>query len=139
MFLLSLLCGQELLCCLQHWGCSSPELSTLGHSLPFPRIGSHVLLEQNPKCRNAVPAWHPFICCWSLLMLKNLGVCFCSVFIPRLSKLVSLFKNSQRSVIRNVGAFFFWSCLSLKQDKSSQNKCVHFEGFFCFFFLITVL
>lgn len=28
-------------------------------SLPFPRVGSHVLLEESPKCQNAVPPWHP--------------------------------------------------------------------------------
>lgn len=124
-------CSCSLCCACRSWGAAVSISSTgvcqpwaehSGHSLPIPSTGSHMLLEKNPKCWNALPPWHPSLSAAALLMPRNLGGLFLfSVFISWVSRLVSLFKNSQKSVIRAVGAYFFPDSLSLKQDKFSQN------------------
>lgn len=76
-----------------------------------------------------------FICCCSLLMLKSLGCLFLfSVITSWLCQLVSLFKNSPKSVIWDVGAFLFWSWFSSIKTRQILTKlmCAPWGAFFCF-------
>lgn len=126
-------CSFSLCCVCRSWGAAVSISSTGGEPAlswalwalsPYPqRWLPRAFGEESQVLECCASMASLFICCCSLLMPRNLGgLVLFSVFISWVSRLVSLFKNSQKSVIWAVGAYFFPDfCLSLKQDSSSQN------------------
>lgn len=143
-------CSCSLCCVCRSW-CAAVSISSTGgvpamswalwaHS-PYPQGWlPHSFGEESQVLESCASMASLFICCCSLLMPRNLGGLFLfSDFISWVSLLVSLFKNFQKSVIRAMGAFFFFGPHSLSFIKTklilTELICAPWGGFFCYWSL----